>query len=75
MTLADLLKASAARVKNTTEAAQYVGGEQNLKELVEGFELKPIKSNGKVTHWDTNILDQALDMAQVEGWPYRKRQP
>lgn len=73
MNLADILRASAVRVKSNSDAEDYVGGRANLAELVKGYGLKPIRQNGKVTQWDTKDLDEALDRAGVDGWPYPER--
>lgn len=69
MNLGDILKSYSARVLSNAEAEHYVGGRKNLEDLERGFDLKPLRSNNKVTQWDVRALDRALDRASQEGWP------
>ena len=64
-----LVLTDAMRVMKRAEAAVYVGGPENLKELEGAGFVRPIRKTARSASYDRNDLDAAVDRAGREGWP------
>jgi hypothetical protein len=68
--LLERVKPPEARLLIAREAAKYVGGPQNLNDIILAGWLKAVKVTKKSRYFDRKDLDQCVDRAKLEGrWP------